>query len=110
MPTDPELEADRLVEVLEEANDELDALRECAAATKADAERARAIALLEARGKGYTSREERDAHATLAAVDLQVIADIAERRYRDKQNYLRVLQSQLDLARTRIVSNRAISV
>ena len=108
--TSPHDDADRLVDELEAVNDALDGLRHDASATRADAERARATALLEARSKGYTSREERDAYATLASVDLDALAFLAERRYRDTQNYIRVLQSQLDLARTRIVSNRGINV
>lgn len=102
--------ADRIVEALEHAIDDLETLRTTAARADADAKRLRATALLEARDHGYRSREERDAHATLLAIDAEEAAAIAERAYRDANTYIRTLQSQLELIRTRMVTNREVRV
>lgn len=102
--------ADQVITALEVAIDDLEALRSEAADARAEAKKAEARALLEARALGYRSREERDAHATLESADLEAAADIAERIYRDKNTYVRVLQSQLELIRTRMVTNRDVRV
>lgn len=103
-------EGDRIIEAMEETLDRLPLLRDTAARALADAKRTHARALLDARSQGYSSREEREAHATLEAADAQQAADIAERTYRDALTHLRLLQSQLDLARTRIVTERNLRV
>lgn len=106
----PEDEADHVIAEMEEALDRLGELRITAASTDAEAKRLHARALLAARSKGYTSREERDAYATLESVDAREAADICERSYRDTLTYIRTLQSRLDLIRTQIVSRRDIRV
>ena len=112
MTFDPNLEeaADRIVDELDTAMSELTTLREEMSSTRADAERTYRTALLEARALGHTSREERDAHAVLQAIDQRAAADLAEMAYRDKNTYVRVLQSQLELIRTRMATNRALRV
>ena len=103
-------QADRIIEAMEQANDDLDRLRTVAASAAAEAKRIHARALLEARTIGLSSREEREAHATLASADAGEAADIAERTYRDTLTYIRVLTAQLELARTRMVTERSIRV
>lgn len=103
-------EADRIIAAMEDAHDDLEHLRSVASSAAAEAKRTHARALLEARTIGLTSREERDAHATLAAADHLEAADIAERTYRDTLTYIRMLTSQLELARTRMVTERQIRV
>ena len=76
-------QADRIIEAMETAHDDLDRLRTVAASAAAEAKRIHARALLEARTIGLSSREEREAHATLASADAGEAADIAERTYRD---------------------------
>ena len=109
-PNSLEESADQIVLALEAAIDALEGLRNDAASTRSDARKAEAVALLEARDLGFRSREERDAHATLASADLEATADITERIYRDKLTYIRTLQSQLELIRTRMVTNRDLRV
>lgn len=100
----------RITEAMEQAYHDLDQLRQTAASAAADAKRTHATALLAARAHGYSSREERDAYANLQAADAQEAADIAERTYRDTLTYIRMLTAQLDLARTRMVTERQIRV
>lgn len=99
-------EADGVIDAMEAAVDSLDGLRTQAAGADAEAKRLHAIALLDARSLGFRSREERDAHATLASLEAREAADICERAYRDTLTYIRTLQTRLDLIRTQIVSNR----
>lgn len=103
-------QADRIIEAMESAHDDLARLRSVASSAAAEAKRIHARALLEARTIGLSSREEREAHATLASADAAEAADIADRTYRDTLTYLRTLTSQLDLARTRMVTERSIRV
>lgn len=105
-----EVEADAIIEALEAAVDGLSELRVQAAQAKNEAKRLHARALLEARSLGHTSREERDAHATLASADAEEAAEILERTYRDSLTYIRTLQTRLDLIRTQIVSRRDLRV
>ena len=102
----PDMDAETVIEALEAAVDGLSDLRTLAAQTDAEAKRLHARALLDARGLGFTSREERDAHATLASIEARETADICERTYRDTLTYIRTLQARLDLIRTQIVSQR----
>ena len=102
--------AEHVIAALEEAIDRLNDLRTTAAQADSEAKRLQATALLAARSQGYTSREERDAYATLQSVDAREAADICERTYRDTLTYIRTLQSRLDLIRTQIVSRREIRV
>ena len=102
--------ADQVISALEVAVDDLESLRSGAATARADAKKVEARALLDARDLGFKSREERDAYATLAAADLEAAADIAERVYRDKNTYIRVLQSQLELIRSRMATDRSMRV
>lgn len=102
--------ADQIIAAMEEAKDDLERLRTDAASAAAEAKRIHARALLEARTIGLSSREEREAHATLQSADQAEAADIAERTYRDTLTYIRMLTSQLELARTRMVTERQIRV
>lgn len=102
--------AERLSNALEAAVDDLARLREHTATATAEAKRIYQTAILDARDHGCRNREERIAHAELAACDAQAAADIAQMTYRDQLTYIRVLQTQLDLARTEIVTQRQVSV
>lgn len=105
-----ETEVDRVIAALEAAVDGLSGLRIQAAKADAEAKRLHARALLDARRLGFTSREEREAHAVLSSVDAREAADIYERTYRDNLTYIRTLQTRLDLIRTQIVSQRDLRV
>lgn len=109
MLTDPN-EVDTLLDTLEEAANDLGPLGRQAAQAHAEAKRQHATALLAARSRGYSSREEREAFATIEASNALEAADICERIYRDKLTYIRALQTRLDLIRSAIVTERHMQV
>lgn len=106
-----EQQIDTVIDSLEEAQDSLEELGRMAATAKAEAKKVYARAILNASEAGHgKNREERLAYADLEAADAEATAEICERIYRDRLTYIRTLQAQLDLFRTKMVTLRQIQV